>query len=164
MRFHRAPENGRQRFISLWLKRIAEKKFPYYDITFVSSNGKGNEYVKFGYNRGRDSLKQINLAIFFGQRSGLPACYRRMSGNISDLATLKTTVKSLDFLGAKKMSAVLNRGFYSIANIEELYLIFYTLKKITLLIINELSAPKILLAQHFDFSQDTSFKIFKKTL
>jgi hypothetical protein len=42
-------------------------------------------------------------------------------------------------------------------------LIFYTLKT-TLLIINELSAPKFLLAQHFDFQQDTSLKIFKKTL
>jgi transposase len=117
----RVFEDDRQRFISLWLKRIAEKEFLCYDITSVSSYGKGNEYVKFGYNRDNDPLKQINLAMLFGQRSGLPAYYRRMPGNISDVATLKTTVKALDFLGAEKMSVVLDRGFYSLANIDELY-------------------------------------------
>ena len=117
----RISENDRQRFMSLWLRRIAEKEYLCYDITSVSSYGKGNEYVKFGYNRDNEPLKQINLAMLFGQRSRLPAYYRRMPGNISDVATLKTTVKALDFLGADGMQFVLDRGFYSISNIDELY-------------------------------------------
>jgi transposase len=45
-----------------------------------------------------------------------------MPGNISDVATLKTTIKSLDYLGADSMQLVLDRGFYSSSNIDELYL------------------------------------------
>jgi transposase len=44
-----------------------------------------------------------------------------MPGNITDVSTLKTTVKSLDSLGAANIHLVLDRGFYSIDNINELY-------------------------------------------
>ena len=51
----------------------------------------------------------------------MPAYYRRMPGNITDVATLKTTIKSLDFLGAKSLHLILDRGFFSGTNIDELY-------------------------------------------
>ena len=117
----RLTEDSRQRFMSLWLAGALENDYLCYDITSVSSYARGNEYTKFGYNRDNESLKQINLAMLFGQKSGLPAYYRRLPGNISDVATLKTTVKSLDFLGADTMRFVLDRGFYSASNIDELY-------------------------------------------
>lgn len=44
-----------------------------------------------------------------------------MPGNITDVSTLKTTVKSLDFLGVDSIHLILDRGFYSVANIDELY-------------------------------------------
>jgi len=113
-------EDDRQRFLSLWLAKMTEDDYLCYDITSVSSYSRGNEYVKFGYNRDGESLPQINLAMLFGQKSRLPAYYRRMQGNISDVATLKTTVKSLDFLGANPLHLVLDRGFYSESNITEL--------------------------------------------
>ncbi len=113
-------EDDRQRFLSLWLAKMTEDDYLCYDITSVSSYSRGNEYIKFGYNRDGESLPQINLAMLFGQKSRLPAYYRRMQGNISDVATLKTTVKSLDFLGASPMHLVLDRGFYSESNIAEL--------------------------------------------
>jgi len=113
-------EDDRQRFLSLWLAKMTEDDYLCYDITSVSSYSRGNEYVKFGYNRDCESLPQINLAMLFGQKSRLPAYYRRMQGNISDVATLKTTVKSLDFLGANPLHLVLDRGFYSESNITEL--------------------------------------------
>jgi len=59
--------------------------------------------------------------MLFGQKTQLPVYYRRMPGNISDVSTLKNTVKSLDFLGADSMHLILDRGFYSQANIDELY-------------------------------------------
>jgi len=113
-------EDDRQRFLSLWLAKMTEDDYLCYDITSVSSYSRGNEYMKFGYNRDGESLPQINLAMLFGQKSRLPAYYRRMPGNISDVATLKTTVKSLDFLGTSPMHLILDRGFYSEANIGEL--------------------------------------------
>lgn len=114
-------EDERQHFISLWLEHVLEDDYLCYDITSVSSYARHNEYTHFGYNRDNESLEQINLAMLFGQKSRLPAYYRRTPGNISDVATLKTTIKSLDFLGSDSMHFVLDRGFYSVANIDELY-------------------------------------------
>lgn len=117
----RISEDSRQRFLSMWLKQTLEKDCLCYDITSISSYARSNEYTRYGYNRDGDSLEQINLAMLFGQDSRLPAYYRRMPGNISDVATLKTTVKSLDFLGFGSMHLILDRGFYSASNIDELY-------------------------------------------
>lgn len=114
-------EDDRQRFFSLWMERILEEDYLCFDITSVSSYAKNNEYTQWGYNRDGESLEQINMAMLFGQASRLPVYYRRLPGNISDVATLKTTVKSLDFLCVPPVHLVLDRGFYSKSNIDELY-------------------------------------------
>ena len=114
-------ENDRQKFLSLWLSKMLENDYLCYDITSVSSYSKNNEYIKYGYNRDKEPLPQVNLAMLFGQNSRLPAYYRRMPGNITDVATLKTTMQSLDFLGSPGINFVLDRGFYSESNIEELF-------------------------------------------
>ena len=113
-------EDDRQKFLSLWLKKLSEDDYLCYDITSVSSYSRGNEYVAWGYNRDNEKLPQINLALLFGQKRRLPAYYRRLQGNISDVATLQTTMRSLDFLGAHSIHFVLDRGFYSQANVDEL--------------------------------------------
>ena len=118
----RLTEDTRQQFLSLWLNKLLEKDYLCYDITSVSSYAANNEYVKYGYNRDKEVLPQINLAMLFGQNSRLPANYRRMPGNITDVATLKTTMQSLDFLGSAGMHFILDRGFYSEQNIDELFL------------------------------------------
>ncbi|OVE81301.1 transposase, partial [bacterium M21] len=117
----RISEDARQRFFSLWMNQVLEQDYLCYDITSVSSYARNNEYLHWGYNRDGDSLEQINLAMLFGQNTRLPVYYRRLPGNISDVATLNTTVKSLDFLGTGSMHLVLDRGFYSKANVDELY-------------------------------------------
>jgi transposase len=113
-------ENGHQKFLSLWLKKTAASDYLCYDITSISSYSQGNEYARYGYNRDGEPLPQINLAVLFGQKSRLPVYYRRMPGNIPDVATLKTTMKELDFLDDSKARFVLDRGFYSKANVDEL--------------------------------------------
>lgn len=117
----RITENDRQHFLSLWLSKMLEHDYMCYDITSVSSYAEHNEYLKYGYNRDLEKLPQINLAMLFGQKNRLPAYYRRMPGNITDVSTLKTTVKSLDFLGTSGIHFVLDRGFYSEQNIDELF-------------------------------------------
>jgi transposase len=112
-------EDDRQKFLSLWMAKMTENDYLCYDITSISSYSKTNEYVRYGYNRDGEKLPQINLAMLFGQKSRLPAYYRRMPGNIADVATLRTTMKSMDFLGSSSVHFVLDRGFYSKANIDE---------------------------------------------
>jgi transposase len=113
-------ESERQRFFSLWLKRLSESELLCYDITSVSSYATANEYVRWGYNRDGESLPQINMAMLYGQKSGLPAYYRRLPGNISDTKTLQTTMAALGFLGKAKLRFVLDRGFYSESNVDAL--------------------------------------------
>ncbi|MBN1970685.1 MAG: transposase, partial [Candidatus Delongbacteria bacterium] len=117
----RLSEDARQQFLSLWLEYVQENDWLCYDITSVSSYARNNEYTHFGYNRDGESLEQINLAMLFGQQSKLPAYYRRLPGNIGDVSTLKTTSKSLDYLGANNLHFVLDRGFYSKTNIDDLF-------------------------------------------
>ena len=117
----RLSEDERQRFLSLWLAHVQENDWLCYDITSVSSYARHNEYTHFGYNRDGESLPQINLAMLFGQKSRLPVHYRRLPGNISDVTTLRTTAKSLDYLGSGGLHFVLDHGFYSKANIDDLF-------------------------------------------
>ena len=113
-------ENERQHFLSLWLKRLSENELLCYDITSISSYATANEYIRWGHNRDKEKLPQINLAMLFGQQSGMPAYYRRMPGNISDVITLENTIDTLDFLGKVKLHFVLDRGFYSETNVDAL--------------------------------------------
>ena len=113
-------ENQRQHFLSLWMKRLSETELLCYDITSISSYATANEYIRWGYNRDDENLPQINLAMLFGQQSGLPAYYRRTPGNISDVSTLENTINTLDFLGKVRLHLILDRGFYSKANVDVL--------------------------------------------
>jgi transposase len=113
-------ENERQHFLSLWLKLLSESELLCYDITSISSYATANEYVRWGHNRDKEKLPQINLAMLFGQQSGMPAYYRRMPGNITDVIALEHTIDTLDFLGKTKLHFVLDRGFYSETNVDAL--------------------------------------------
>lgn len=114
------PEDRRQLFLSVWMECLLESEYLCYDITSISSYAVGNEYVRRGYNRDGDNLSQINLAMLYGQKSGLPAYYRRLPGNITDVSTLETTIDLLEFSGQEKLCFVLDRGFYSEDNISTL--------------------------------------------
>ena len=113
-------ESERLHFLSIWLKRLSENDLLCYDITSISSYSTANEYVRWGYNRDNEKLPQINLAVLYGQKCGLPAYYRRLPGNISDVKTLRSTMETLDFLGQTKLHFILDRGFYSEKNIDAL--------------------------------------------
>jgi len=119
----RIGENDRQRFLSLWLKQLSEKEMMCFDTTSISSYASANEYLKPGRHRNNEpkKLPQVNLAMLFGQESGLPAYYRELPGNINDVISLKTTIDSLDFLDKPSLYFVLDRGFYSESNVDALF-------------------------------------------
>jgi transposase len=114
-------EPERQLFFKTWMKHLAPKENMFYDITSISSYSELNEYVRWGHNRDNEKMPQINLAMLFGQDSGLPTYYRRLQGSISDVSTLKTTVSSLDKVGQNKLVFVMDRGFYSETNVDALF-------------------------------------------
>jgi hypothetical protein len=119
--FASITEAERQRFFELQGHRRVEKEYLAYDSTSVSSYSKCLKQVRYGNNKDHEPLAQINLALLFGQQSRLPFYYRKLAGNIPDVKTLTKLLADMNTLGYRKIKVVLDRGFYSSANINELY-------------------------------------------
>jgi hypothetical protein len=112
--------NGKQTFMAAWMGRILDDEFLCYDITSISSYSELNEYIRFGHNRDRERLPQLNLAMLFGQKSRVPAYYHRIPGNITDVQTVHNLLETFKRLEVKNLHYVLDRGFYSKKNVDEL--------------------------------------------
>ncbi len=108
-------------FFRLQGKRRIEKEYWAYDSTSISSYSEALNQVQYGKNKEGDRLAQLNLLLVFGQESGLPFYYRKLAGNIPDVKTVKNLLADLDILGLGKTKLVMDRGFYSEANINALY-------------------------------------------
>ena len=102
-------------------KRRLDKEYLAYDISTISSYSQCLKQVQYGKNKENDRLPQINLALVFGEQSNLPFYYRKLSGNIPDVVTLKTLLADLKALGYNSLNMVMDRGFYSEANVNALY-------------------------------------------
>lgn len=119
--FAAISEDARQKFFHLQGKRRTEKECLAYDTTSVSSYSRCLRQVRYGRNKDHEPLPQINLALLFGQQSRIPFYYRKLAGNIPDVKTLKKLLADMNTLGYKKFKVVLDRGFFSAANINDLY-------------------------------------------
>jgi len=119
--FASIAEEARQRFFRLQGKRRVEKEYLAYDSTSISSYSQCLRQVRYGRNKDHEHLAQINLTLLFGQQSRLPFYYRKLSGNIPDVKTLRKLLADMNALGYEKIKVVLDRGFYSAANINDLY-------------------------------------------
>ena len=58
------------------------------------------------------------MSLYFPR---LPFYYRKLAGNIPDVKTLTKLLADMNTLGYRKIKVVLDRGFYSAANTNELY-------------------------------------------
>ena len=114
-------EDAKQKFFVLQAGRRLETEFLAYDTTSISSYSKLLNQVRYGNNKDHDPLAQINLALMFGETSQLPFYYRKLPGNIPDVKTIQNLLADIDFLKLDKVKLVMDRGFYSEANINELY-------------------------------------------
>ena len=119
--FSTIDESAKMEFFRDQSKRRLEKEYLAYDTTSISSYSQTHKQVKYGKNKEHDPLPQINLALLFGQTSGLPVYYRKLPGNIPDVKTIEHLLKELEFLDIDKINLVMDRGFYSEHNINELY-------------------------------------------
>ena len=109
------------RFFRLQGKRRIENEYWAYDSTSISSYSETLNQIQYGKNKEHDPLGQLNLLLVFGQDSGLPFYYRKLAGNIPDVKTVQNLLADLDVLGLGKVKLVMDRGFYSEANINGLY-------------------------------------------
>jgi transposase len=119
--FTSITDDARERFFRFQGKRRSDKEFWAYDTTSISSYSKCLTQTKYGVNKDHEPLQQINLAMLYGESSKLPFYYRKLAGNISDVKTVKHLLADMDALGFEKIKLVMDRGFYSEANINGLY-------------------------------------------
>ena len=110
----------KQTFLKSWMKKTLEDDYLCYDITSISSYSQINEYIKYGHNRDKEALPQLNLAVLFGQKGQLPVYFQRLPGNITDVTTMPNLLKTFKALGIKGLSYVLDKGFYSKKNVDEM--------------------------------------------
>ena len=101
-------------------KRHSCDEYLAFDTTSISSYSTLIKQAKYGKNKEGDSLPQINLALLYGEESMLPVYYRKLAGNITDVKTIENLVKDVDFLKLEKLKLVMDRGFYSEKNINDL--------------------------------------------
>ncbi|MDR1394789.1 MAG: IS1634 family transposase [Deltaproteobacteria bacterium] len=119
--FASITEGQKNEFFCLQGKRRIEKEYWAYDTTTFSSYSETLAQVQYGKNKEDDKLPQINLALLFGEESGLPFYYRKLAGNIPDVKTVMHLLEELDVFGFSKIKLVMDRGFYSVANINGLF-------------------------------------------
>jgi len=119
--FASITEDAKDRFFRLQGKRRVENEYWAYDTTSISSYSRCLSQVRYGMNKDRAPLPQINLALLFGEESNLPFYYRKLAGNIPDVKTVKNLLADIDFFGYDKIKLVMDRGFYSEANINDMY-------------------------------------------
>ena len=109
-----------QRFFRLQGKRRQEREYWVYDTTSFSSFSESLRQVRYGYNKEGDRLAQFNLALVYGEQSNLPFYYRKLAGNIPDVKTVKALLEDLNMLGFQKVKLVMDKGFFSVENINGL--------------------------------------------
>ena len=108
-------------FFKAWMKKRSELEYFALDITSVSSYSEQNEYVRHGYNRDNEKLPQVNLCLLMGEKSGIPVYFEALPGSIKDVSALKNVQSLMSWTGAKQLHFVMDRGFYSEANIDAMY-------------------------------------------
>ncbi|MDP2815674.1 MAG: IS1634 family transposase [Rectinemataceae bacterium] len=110
-----------ERFFRRWSRRYAaSNRFIVFDLTSISSYANGIDMIEWGYNRDRESLPQVNLGVIHGEPSGLPLFYALYPGSIHDVTTLKNIVSELEILSLDRTIFVLDKGFYSKANLRHM--------------------------------------------
>ena len=119
--FASVSEDAKEHFFRLQGKRRVEHEYWAYDTTSISSYSKCLSQVRYGVNKDHELLGQINIALLFGEKSNLPFYYRKLAGNITDVKTVKNLLADMNFFGYDKIKLVMDRGFYSEDNINDLY-------------------------------------------
>jgi len=114
-------ENSRMNFYRQWAALRIEKEYLALDITSISSYSEMIQYIEYGYNRDKENLPQINLALVFGEKSRLPVYSRVYPGSIKDVSTLRGMSELLKKeLNLKSMNYVMDKGFYKEQTIKHL--------------------------------------------
>ena len=108
-------------FLRAWATKKADTKGYYcFDVTSISSYAKSLSGVEWGYNRDKERLAQINIAMLVGIASRLPVYYEQLAGSLPDVRAIHKLEARLKKLGLERIVLLLDRGFLSEENMIEM--------------------------------------------
>lgn len=107
-------------FMECLVRNLGTDSTLIYDITSLSSYSQFISLLEYGYNRDGLELPQINFSLILDTAQAIPVMYDLYPGSIVDVVTLKNTLHRVRSLGVKEYTLVLDRGFFSQGNLEEL--------------------------------------------
>jgi hypothetical protein len=110
-------------FFKEWATMHMDSEYFALDITSVSSYSELNEYVRMGYNRDKEKLPQVNICMMLGEKSRMPVYFEFLQGSIKDVSTLSQVVEVMDFLKTDRLHMIMDKGFYSEANVDAMYFV-----------------------------------------
>lgn len=89
-----------------------------YDLTTMSSYSKNLEFIEYGSHYKETGLPQFNVGLVYSITNRSPIYFKIFPGTINDVVTLKNLMDEIKIMGVKESMFILDRGFYSIGNIE----------------------------------------------
>jgi len=108
------------RFSRRLIERCAPQGSLIYDITSISSYSRQIELLEHGYNREHTGTRQVNMSLVIDKDGMTPLLYDVYPGSITDVSTLLNTMKKMKAMGVQDCTLILDRGFFSTGNIDEL--------------------------------------------
>lgn len=94
---------------------LPTRRFWALDSTSISTYAKLNDADR-GHNKQQENIPQINVLMVTDQKTGRPIFYNRFNGSIPDVSTVTSTFETLLHLGTRSFVAVMDRGYYSLDN------------------------------------------------
>lgn len=113
-------QTQRVEFVQKWIEHLKPINGIFYDITSISSYSTNVDFIEWGYNRDKENLPQLNMGVTFCHNHSLPIYYNLYPGSIVDVTTLKNCIEYLKIFNLKDILFVLDRGFFSKANVLEM--------------------------------------------
>ena len=89
-----------------------------FDIVCLGTDSEELEYSEAGRKAHITGSRQFNLGIVHSMKDNLPFCYRTYPGSVADVVTLDNVVDDLKRMGCGPFEMVMDRGFFSVGNIE----------------------------------------------
>ncbi len=111
---------AQSKFFRLWIDACGKPHALIHDTTSISTHADRLTQAEWGYNRDKESLPQVNLALVCERGGRIPLWYRTIPGSVPDVATLQTTCRIISDLGLADFSLSLDRGYFSETNLAEM--------------------------------------------
>ena len=107
----------RQQVVEYMRSWMPDGEYALIDATDIFCKSQNITYAHKGYNSRMDFHEQISLLYIYSTQRSLPIFYRIISGNVSEISTMKNTLRES---GLTKVVLIGDKGFFSKGNIEKL--------------------------------------------